>query len=239
MKALLDRVDYFINITYLGMKETHDLLTLKYADRHVDDLRQLAEPILTSDKMVEIWSDVERVNLSDEVFLKLSLIGMLLRRCLRADRSVTSVRFRMSCEGCSYNGDICSHLERPVGHRWIESSIKLAKAYAWIDGREYVTFEDVLWSLSFTLAHRLELKQSVFTKYMNETEWVKSRFEETLKSKEPIWSEAVKLFQVAQNGDSDAAEKLLELGHQCLAVQSLYEWALSGKDKPNVKVDTF
>ncbi|MEM3737462.1 MAG: MoxR family ATPase [Candidatus Bathyarchaeia archaeon] len=224
VKALLDRIDFFLNVKLLGIKETHRLLVTKYHKRHVDDLRSLAEPVLTTEQMAEIWRDVEKVGVPAETFLRITMIASLLRRCLKTDRSITSARYRMSCAGCPYVGEICSEMERPIAHRWIDSAVKLSKARAWIQGRDSISFDDILWAIQYTLPHRLELKQSVFSKYANESEWVSHRIKETIALKEDLWNEALSLFKLAIGGDEDAKKKLLELKPKCLAIADLCEW---------------
>ncbi|WP_309493018.1 MoxR family ATPase [Candidatus Hecatella orcuttiae] len=229
VRALMDRIDFFLNVKLLGVKETHKLLLTKYHKRHVDDLRTLAEPVLTTEQMTEIWRDVEKVGVPNEVFLKTTLVAALLRKCIKTDRSITSARYRMSCGGCPYMGEICSEMDRPIAHRWIDSSIRLSKAHAWIEGRDTISFDDVLWAMQYTLPHRLELKQSVFTKYANEAEWVLHRVKEAVALKENLWNEALSLLEPAMKGDEAAKEKLAELKTKCLAVADLYEWVESGE----------
>lgn len=232
VKALLDRIDYYLDIEYLGIKDTSHILETKFKYKHVDDLRFLAEPVLNSSQMKEIWSDVEKVPVSDQNILKLSMISMLLRKCVRIDRSITSIRFRMQCEGCPYSGEICTRLERPVGHRWVDSLVKLAKACAWIDGKPEVDFQDVLWGIERALPHRMELKQNLFLKYANETEWIDQELMETILAKQPLWDEATVAFNEARNGSIEALQKLSKLAEKCLAVKDLYEWAEAPLKKP-------
>lgn len=221
VKALLDRIDYFLNIRHLGLKEIQDLLTTKYGGKHVEDLRTLIDPVLSVEQMQEIWTDVEKVSVPYEITQGSSLIAMLLRKCIRADRSVSSPRYRLVCDGCRYNGDICSQLERPAGHRWTESTIKIAKAQAWIEGRGEVTLNDFRRNLIFTLPHRLELKQRNFEKYASEYDWVIGSLGEALKVKDPIWAEALATFEAAQKGDAKALKKLSDPPD--VVVVSLYE----------------
>jgi MoxR-like ATPase len=172
VKALMDRIDFLLNVKLLGIKETHKLLVTKYHKRHVDDLRTLADPVLTVEQMSEIWTDIEKIKVPNEVFLKITMVASLLRRRIKTDRSITSARYRMSCGGCLYMGEVCSEMERPIAHRWIDSAVKLSKGRAWLQGRDAVSYDDILWALQYVLPHRLELKQSVFTRHANEAEWV-------------------------------------------------------------------
>lgn len=225
VKALLDRIDYFLNIRYLGMKETQELLKVKYKERHVEDLRTLVDHALSTEQMQEIWADVEKIGVSDDVMLSSSMIAMLVRECIRADRSISSPRYRLICDGCRYNGDICSQLERPLGHRWTESAIKIAKANAWLEGRESVTRADIRRNLVYILPHRLELKQRNFEKFVNEADWVIGSLNEALESKETLWSEAMTSFQSTLNGDGEALKKLSNPAD--VAIVALQKWAMN------------
>lgn len=227
VKALMDRIDYFLNVKPLGTENTSKLLAKKYGKRHVDDLKTLIEPVLTTEQMMEIWKDVEKVTISKETFLRISLLASLLRRCIKTERSVTSPRFRMSCGGCPYYGELCSEMERPIAHRWTDSSVRLSKSHAWLQGRDEVSFDDVLWAISYALPHRLELKQSVFTKYANETEWVEHRVREAIGLKKDLWNEAIELLTPALEGDETAKAKLDEMKMKCLAIGDLCEWVES------------
>jgi len=138
----------------------------------------------------------------------------------------------MQCEGCPYSGEICTRLERPVGHRWVDSLVKLAKACAWIDGKPEVDFQDALWGIERALPHRMELKQNLFLKYANETEWVNQELMETIRAKQPLWDEAIVVFNEARKGSIEALQKLSKLAEKCLAVKDLYEWAEAQSKKP-------
>ncbi len=227
VKALLDRVDFYLDVEYLGMRHSMELLETKFKGKQVDDLRDLAEPVLNTAQMTEIWHDVEKVRISEENIMKVSMISMLLRKCIRVDRSITSARFRVICEGCPYNGQPCSKQERPVGQRWVDSLIKLGKACAWLDKKSEVSLDDLLWGIPRVLPHRLDLKQNVFVKYANENEWVMQDFLPMVQSKLPMWDEAIPAFHGGRKGDPKALEKLNLHAEKCLAVRELRDWAQS------------
>jgi MoxR-like ATPase len=225
VKALLDRIDFYLDVEYLGMKHSTELLETKFKGKQVDDLRNLAEPVLNTQQMMEIWQDVEKVVISDENIMKVSMFSMLLRKCIRVDRSITSARFRVICEGCPYNGQPCSKQERPVGQRWVDSLIKLAKACAWLDRRTEVSFDDLVWGIPRVLPHRLDLKQNVFVKFANENEWMVQDFLPIIRSKVPMWNEAIPAFQEGRKGDAKALAQLNLFAEKCLAVRELRDWA--------------
>jgi len=227
VKALLDRIDFYLDVEYLGMKHSLELLETKFKGKQVDDLRNLAEPVLDTRQMKEIWQDVERVTVSDEDMMKVSMTSMLLRKCIRVDRSVTSARFRVICEGCPYNGQPCSKQERPVGQRWVDSLIKLGKACAWLDKRTEVSFDDLLWGIPRVIPHRLDLKQNVFVKFANENEWMIQDFLPMVKSKLEMWDESIPAFYKAREKDPKALEILNLNAEKCLAVRELRDWAQS------------
>jgi hypothetical protein len=112
----------------------------------------------------------------------------------------------------------------PLAHRWVDSSVKLSKARAWLQARDEIYFDDILWAMTYTLPHRLELTQSVFAKYPNEAAWVSQRLRESVTLKESLWDEALKFLAPALNGDKAALAKLSEMGSKDLAVGGLFEW---------------
>ncbi len=227
VKALLDRIDFYLDVEYLGMKHSLELLATKFKDKQVEDLRNLAEPVLSASQMLEIWHDVEKVVITPNDIVKVSLISMLLRKCIKADRSITSPRFRVICEGCPYNGQPCSRQERPVGQRWVDSVIKLAKACAWLERRSVVDFKDILWGVPRTLPHRLDLKQNLFLKFANEADWIVQDFLPMVTGKVAMWDEAMTFFEEARKGEGEATKKLSELAEKDLAVRELRDWAQS------------
>jgi len=232
VKALLDRIDFYLDVEYLGMKHSMELLETKFRDRQVDDLRNLAEPVLNGQQMMEIWRDVEKVTVSEKDMMKVSMTSMLLRKCIRVDRSITSARFRVICEGCPYNGQPCSKQERPVGQRWVDSLIKLGKACAWLDRRPEVSFTDLLWGIPRVLPHRLDLKQNIFVKFANENEWITQDFVPTVESKLPMWDDAIPAFHKALKGDPKAKAKLDAHAEKCLAVRELRDWVETEIKRP-------
>jgi MoxR-like ATPase len=234
VKALLDRVDFYLDVEYLGMKHSMELLDTKFKGKQVDDLRDLAEPVLNTAQMTDIWHDVEKVRISEENIMRVSMTSMLLRKCIRIDRSITSARFRVVCEGCPYNGQPCSKQERPVGQRWVDSLIKLGKACAWLDRKAEVSFADLLWGIPRVLPHRLDLKQNVFVKFANENEWVMQDFLPMVHSKLSMWDEAIPSFYESRKGDPEALKKLNLNAEKCLAVRELRDWvqAETSLEKP-------
>lgn len=227
VKALLDRIDFHLDLPYLGMEDTTKLLRIKFGGKQKEDLRELATPVLDTHRMDEIWRDVEKVSVPLEVVMKLSMISILLRKCIKVDKSITSAKFRLQCEGCPYSGEVCNKLEMPLGHRWTDSTIKLAKACAWRDGKNEVDFSDILWSLPRTIPHRLDLKRNLFLKFANETEWVEQELMENIEAKLSLWDEALSLFSKAIEGEQEASASLAKLREKCLAVRELHTWASS------------
>lgn len=227
VKALLDRIDFSLDVSFLGLKETRDVLQTKYQSKHINDLRQMATPVLDSVEMMEIWDDVERIGIPDDVFMRISLASIPLRKCVRVDRATCSPSFRLVCDGCVYLSQVCNKLERPLGHRWIDSVIKLSKARAWLSKRTEVAFDDVLWGLPFALSHRLELKPNLLIKHASELDWIKTVLSPDLQQKQAGWTEALALLTSATQGDKEAIAKLSNLKDRDLAILEILEWAQS------------
>lgn len=103
--------------------------------------------------------------------------------------------------------------------------VKLGKACAWLDKRNEVSFEDLLWGIPRVLPHRLDLKQNVFVKFANEVEWVLQDFIPMVRSKLEMWNESIPAFYKAKGGDSGSLEILNANAEKCLAVRELRDWA--------------
>jgi len=221
-KALWDRIDAHLYIRVLDVKETYDLLVNKYVRTYTPRIVDVLPKLLTSDKMMEIWDDVEKVVVPEYIVLFVSLIGASFT-CAVVDRSVTEPKFKLPCERCQYKGELCSKVKEVWGTRWAESTIKFAKARAWLYGRPIVQLEDVLFVLPYTLNHRLVLKPEVETQYPNKIEFVKKEvIEKAIKVKKDIWIEAIKLYYAAVKGDKDAIRRLEELANRDVVVFKLY-----------------
>jgi len=221
-KALWDRIDAHLYIRVLDITETYELLTSKYVKTHMPRIVDALPKLLTSEKMLEIWNDVDKVVVPESVTLFLALIAGSFT-CAHVDRSVTEPRYRLPCDNCQYKGELCFKVREVWGTRWAESTIKFAKARAWLYSRPIVQLEDVLFVLPYTLNHRLVLKPEIEASFPNKIEFVKKEvIERAVKVKKGVWIKAIKAYLAALKGDDSAREELEQLSERDVVVLKLY-----------------
>jgi len=234
-KALWDRLDAHIYIKVLEITENYELLTQKYVKTRTQRIIDALPKLMTSDDMQEIWEDVDKVVVPESVTLFLSLLGASFT-CAHVDRSVTEPKFRLPCNNCQYKGELCFKVREVWGVRWMESTIRFAKARAWLYGRAIVSIDDVLFVLPYTLNHRLVLRPEVESAFPNKIEFVKKVIIEEVirKIKAPVWIEAIKAYVAAQKGDKAAERKLEELAERDVVVLKLWrKYKEENEGQPN------
>ena len=222
-KALWDRLDAHLYIKVLEVTENYELLTQKYVKTRTQQIIDALPKLMTSKDMMEIWEDVDKVVVPESVTLFLALLGASFT-CAKVDRSVTEPKFRLPCDQCQYKGELCFKVREVWGVRWMESTIRFAKARAWLYGRAIVSLDDVLFVLPYTLNHRLVLRPEVESAYPNKIEFVKKVvIEEVIrKIKAPVWIQAIKAYIEAQKGNKDAENELRQLAERDVVVLKLW-----------------
>jgi len=232
-KALWDRIDAHLYIRVLDITETYELLTSKYVKSHTPRIVDALPELLSSKEMMEIWDDVDKVIVPEAITLFLALIAGSFT-CAHVDRSVTEPRFRLPCDQCPYKGELCFKVREIWGTRWAESTIKFAKARAWLYGRPMVQLEDVLFVLPYTLNHRLVLRPEIESAYPNKIEFVKKEvIEKAIKVKKDIWIKAIKAYLAALNGDENAKKELEQLAERDVVVLKLYRKLKEETEQPH------
>ncbi|MBW2636278.1 MAG: AAA family ATPase [Deltaproteobacteria bacterium] len=223
-KALWDRLDAHLYIKVLEVTENYELLNQKYVLTRTQRIIDALPKLMTSEDMMEIWEDVEKVVVPQSITLFLALLGAAFT-CVRVDRSVTEPKYRLPCDGCQYKGELCYKVKEVWGVRWMESTIRFAKARAWLYGRPMVQLEDVFFVLPYTLNHRLVLRPEVESSYPNKIVFVRNVvIEEVVKRiKAPIWVQAIKAYVEAQKGNKDAERRLEELAERDVVVMKLWK----------------
>ena len=222
-KALWDRIDAHLYIKVLEVTENYELLTQKYVKTRTQQIIDALPRLMTSKDMMEIWEDVDKVVVPESVTLFLALLGASFT-CAKVDRSVTEPKFRLPCDQCQYKGELCFKVREVWGVRWMESTIRFAKARAWLYGRAIVSLDDVLFVLPYTLNHRLVLRPEVESAYPNKIEFVKKVIIEEVirKIKAPVWIQAIKAYIEAQKGNKDAENELRQLAERDVVVLKLW-----------------
>ncbi len=191
-QAFIDRIDFSLE---LPLMSSGGLLKLQEQAKQCDlshwaDLAEQAEFFMTSKQMGTIWSDVQMVQIPENIMQLLAMLGSYLQQCHHVDRAVARQDYALPCGHCTYRAESCSKLLEVPGSRFLLSSLRLAQARAWLQSRDSVEVDDILWGLPYTLSHRLKVKADSLRQYANMTQWVKEElYQQNLRSKIPAWQQ--------------------------------------------------
>lgn len=215
--ALVDRVDVEVVIPPLDAVSQYELTTMKH-NASVDDVVELVEPTLTSRDMAEAWEGVYEILVDPSATLALGFLQTSFQ-CQRG-RETAAPWFRPPCARCEFNGELCSKVEAAPGSRWVESTIRVAKALAWLEGSPVATVGHVVRAMPFTLGHRLRLTPEQMAVHSSGQDFVRRvLIGEVLATKagseDAIWVRAARAFEEGDEGT------LRELANRDPAVASL------------------
>lgn len=235
-KALIDRVDVRIFFNAPGVENAFKILRERFDGGLVkySSIVEKITPVMNSHDMLMIWEDVEMVEVPNHVLIFLALFYGALQcvkeyeipsiggrpNPIQIDRTTAESYFKLQCDKCQYNGSLCSRIEDVWGVRWIQSSVKVARALAWLDGRNRVSLEDVLFSISYTLNHRLILKNPA--SYPNTYTFIKLYLPDMFRVVGANWAEAARLWARYLKGDMEALSTLKNLSQRDNAIKKLY-----------------
>jgi len=194
-RAFFDRIDFIIYLPTTDLESSVNIFNKRNLESGIqwDSLEVLVDhSILLSSQIDEIWKDVVKVRIPKKELLLANLLIGSFSACIKTDRSLTGKSFLLDYESCKYLGEVCSHLIQVPGFRAINSTLKLAQARAWLSKRGEICFEDLLFCLPYTLAHRLQIKREELALIENPFEWVKKKaLGELLNTKYDSWMEAI------------------------------------------------
>jgi len=187
VRAVLDRVDHEVIIS-----------DNSYRPRHASS-KTLTKPLSTLE-MEGIWKLVEAVKIDDLVWDYAHMVNHYFSACI-SPRSISNRQFELPCESCAHKAEVCSNLRNTPGQRALNSMLQLARAFAWWEGRDIVSIDDIDKSISYTYAHRLDFHSEVFREWPNPQEYLKQQIiNGHIAAKQQRWIEAIK---AKQKGDYD------------------------------------
>lgn len=126
-ESQLDRFTIMIHMGYPSIKNEIDMLKGKHMKNPMDEIR----PIINDEKLVELQEMVEKIFIHDRIYEYIAKIAAETR----------------SNEG----------IKLGVSPRGSVALCRMAKANAFLEGRDYVTPDDVVFVAQDTLAHRIIL----------------------------------------------------------------------------------
>ncbi len=167
-RALLDRITGSFTMLTPNENEREKLMYLEHATP-ID----MAKSILSYNDMKKIWKEMEKVIAPDDLkFLLLHLIHNYLNNCIHGDKEYFSPEImRSTCTHCRWKHEPCSELLEPLGERWWIDTIKVAKARAYLDGRNEISIDDILSVLPYILSHRVHLREDILIAYRAPELW--------------------------------------------------------------------
>lgn len=196
--ALIDRIDVSINVPTSGI---FDDLAIQQSKESGNELKQL----LDYRTMKEVFADVEKIRKPVGLKFITVLISQSLRACkYRKDISSPIFIESIDCASCEYKNDICSAIEAPIGHRHIESILKFAASRAWLNKREDVTIEDIIFVIPFVLSHRLKLRARAYLDTDSAYTWIKEKALPYIVKQLTIYQQMLEEYSRTLNGSKDA-----------------------------------
>ena len=207
-RAFFDRIDFMINMAAIDMRQSRILLERRTTTEGIEwgSLEEFTNHVLSSEQMAAIWEDVRRVAVAEREALLGSFLVNSFGVCVNADRSLAAEEFHLDCENCKYKGEVCRGVKTVPGQRALNSLFKLSQARAWMSRRGAVAFDDLVFSLPYVLAHRLELRHDEQAVYENSFHWLRKKaLTEVLVNKFDSWR---KVLDEADKGEWDEAEKV-------------------------------
>ncbi len=163
---------------------------------------------LSTEDMEHLWEEVEQVAIEDPEWDYAHMLNYYFSACVEL-RSTANPLYELPCEKCNHAAEVCRQLRTTPGRRGIQSSFKLAKAIAWLDGRSAITTDDLEYTMPFTFGHRLDLHADVLRGYQNPQHFLQSFvIDEQVSAKRERWLESI---DAKQQGDADQILQLARL----------------------------
>ena len=101
-----------------------------------------------------VHKDVRNIKIDTGAIFLAKMVMYSMSGCVLQDWEPD---YRRPCGSCPYNEGACKYVARPIEQRALKAAVQLAKARAWLDKRDKVEANDIIWALTFSIPHRLEL----------------------------------------------------------------------------------
>ena len=206
-EAFMDRIDFSFEIPAVHLNEMMRLQEIRKREHgyHWGELHELVEPVMTFQQLTEVWDDVKRVAIPDDITMLAGMLSDHFRLCINAERSNALPDFDLDCPNCEFRGELCAHLLKVPGMRITNSMLRLAQALAWLDGEGKVGRKHLLAALPWSMAHRLAIRPEELRKQPSSQVWIReTALGEMIIPKLPFWEKAIKAFS---SRDMETLEK--------------------------------
>jgi len=151
--ATIDRIDIFVPVFQAKILPSQTMVR-KFSE--FGRKEKPLEQVITWDDYLKAREEIRKIEVPSRINVWLSLFAHSLSSCkLVKDKfSMDPAKLRKLCSGCNENNHLCAKvsLSKP---RYLRATIILAKGLAWLDGRDYVQFQDIYKASKYTLPHRI------------------------------------------------------------------------------------
>lgn len=180
--ALRDRIDYEVY----------------FLPNHFCTPQSLPENFQTFgwEAMSEVWKQVSDIPLTAKAGHYARLLNLYFSSC-RVERQWVGSSYGLPCSDCVHKKEICSLLRAIPGSRGYLSWIKLAKAFAFLDGSNEVSIEHLNQSMPYAYAHRLEFKPDFESSHPHAIKFLQEWTAAVLPKKIPVWEKTTELLEEA------------------------------------------
>ena len=123
-------------------------------------MKEQMPKVWDEDSLLGLWSEVEAIRVPDNVDRIATLMVRICQFCKEAEgydgSSLTEAQKRELCSKCN-SSYICSRIARPPSVRAKRALIRLAKGFAYLEGRHEVTLEDIKRAWPYVMRKRVIL----------------------------------------------------------------------------------
>ena len=151
--ATIDRIDLMVPVFQTKILPSQKMIR-KFSEfgRKEKPLKQ----VITWDDYLKAREEIRQIEVPSRISVWLSLFAHSLSSCkyVKDKFAIDPAKMRKICSGCNENNHLCAKasLSKP---RYLRATIILAKGLAWLNDRQYVTFEDIYKASKYTLPHRI------------------------------------------------------------------------------------
>jgi len=165
-EPLIDRFDVVLQVPNTKLK--YQLLI----DDRIELMKEQLPKIWDRETLLQLWKTVENIKIPIDVKRTMVLMNRIMQFCIHCENhdssTIDAEKKRELCSKCNQSY-LCSLIARSPSVRPLLSLQKLAKGFAFLDGRDTVNIDDLRKAFPFVYFHRIEL--------MNEAEIVNKREE--------------------------------------------------------------
>ncbi len=212
---LVDRFDFCLRLSSVTF---YDKITMLNGGR-ID-----VDPVLKEGDLEKIWADVKKVEVPMDIKVLLAGYVRDLQLCVHGEKEFLT-NFPSCCTECRFNNWICSDIDNryPISERAYLSSLKVAKALAYLGGRDEIGKDDAIAVFKTALLHRLYLTDTYMQQYPTQSKAVDSIINKLL-SKDKERGRKFKLVrEVSKNATPKGLEDLKKCAQEDMLIDDVYK----------------